>query len=272
MNKNQMTGIWQKTKGKLKEEVGHALGKPKLEASGINDQLKGSINEKVGKAKSVLEDAASAAADKVKSVFLLVVSLGAVSGSIANAVGNSQMEGDAGSRSSVSIGVQGGLSFANASTPTEISSSTRTGFLGGLTLQVHMTPFLAVQPELMYVQRGAGLMSGAGAKLSAETDSIELPVLLRVSLGERLRPYFFAGPVAIFNVSNRLVAAAGDNTGGISYNPRSFDLAADIGAGIEFENFFFNLRYSAGLLQDNPAQGSWQSRGFQLLVGANLGV
>ncbi len=172
----------------------------------------------------------------------------------------------------VTVGLQGGMSFASAATPVDISSSTYTGFMGGLNVQFALNSILSLQPELMYVQRGANLVNVAGVSLTAKSDSLEVPLLLRVNFGERVRPYVFAGPVAIFNIANRLVGSSGGSAEGVSYNPRSIDIAADVGAGIEFESLFLNLRYSAGLLNNDAANGQWKSRGFQLLAGVNLGV
>ncbi len=55
MNKNKVTSVWQKTKGKVKEEVGHALGNKKMESEGVSDQIKGKINKNVGKIKDAFK-------------------------------------------------------------------------------------------------------------------------------------------------------------------------------------------------------------------------
>jgi uncharacterized protein YjbJ (UPF0337 family) len=56
MNKNKITGAWQKTKGKIKEEVGHATGNRKMESNGVKDQIKGKINKKIGSAKDTVKE------------------------------------------------------------------------------------------------------------------------------------------------------------------------------------------------------------------------
>jgi uncharacterized protein YjbJ (UPF0337 family) len=55
MNKNKITGAWQKTKGKIKEEVGHATGNRKMASEGVGDQVKGKINKSLGKVKDVFK-------------------------------------------------------------------------------------------------------------------------------------------------------------------------------------------------------------------------
>ena len=55
MNKNKMIGAWEKTKGKIKEEVGHAIGNRKMENEGVGEQFKAKVNTKLGKAKDALK-------------------------------------------------------------------------------------------------------------------------------------------------------------------------------------------------------------------------
>jgi len=57
MNKNKITGAWQKTKGKIKEEVGHATGNRKMEAEGVGDQIKGKVNKNIGKLQACISRA-----------------------------------------------------------------------------------------------------------------------------------------------------------------------------------------------------------------------
>lgn len=176
-------------------------------------------------------------------------------------------------RPPILLGFQGGLSFADAQTPASISSSTQTGFAGGINVEFRLNELLSLQTEATFVRRGVSLGNGTGIKLSADSDAIELPALARINFGSRVAPYVFAGPVAIFNIANRVNAqAGGTGIGALNYNPRTFDLAADVGAGVQFEAFFLNLRYSVGILGVDANQANWSSRGFKLLAGFNLGV
>ncbi len=176
-------------------------------------------------------------------------------------------------RSSLLLGFQGGLSFADAQTPASISSSTQTGFAGGINLEFRLNELLSLQTEATFVRRGISLGNGSGLQLSGNSDSVEVPALVRVNFGSSVVPYLFAGPVAIFNISNRVSAqAGGTGLGALNYNPRTFDLAADIGAGVQLEAFFLNLRYSVGILGSDINQANWSSRGFKVLAGFNLGV
>jgi len=63
MNKNRITGAWQKAKGKVKEELGHALGNRKMEAEGVGGQIKGKVNKSIGKAKDAIKKGVDTALD-----------------------------------------------------------------------------------------------------------------------------------------------------------------------------------------------------------------
>lgn len=169
------------------------------------------------------------------------------------------------------IGVEGGLSFGNARTPGEISSSTRTGFMGGLMAEIGLTPGLSLQPELLYAQRGFNYIETSGIDVSAHYDSIQVPVLLRANFGEKIVPFLFAGPVAIFNINRNISVDAAGTTASASFNPRTTDFGVDLGGGIAVSPLFATLRYSVGLIDVDENQGNWQSRGLQLLLGFELG-
>ncbi len=55
MNKDKIKGTWKVTKGRVKEEVGHATGNASTETEGIVDQLKGRIQKGIGNVKDSLK-------------------------------------------------------------------------------------------------------------------------------------------------------------------------------------------------------------------------
>ncbi|MBY0372210.1 PorT family protein [bacterium] len=171
------------------------------------------------------------------------------------------------------MGFQGGVSAANVQTPSEITSNGNLGLLAGAHIQFRLNEMFSIQPEAMFSRRGFSLGNGAGVNVTAQTSSIEVPVLARVNFGSAVVPYLFAGPVAIFNISNSVGASAGNtDVGSVGYNPRTVDFAATVGAGVQFQSFFLNLRYTVGLLGASSGQTNYSSRGAQLLAGFNLGV
>ena len=46
---------WNETKGKVKEEIGHATGNDRLAGEGVVDQIKGKIQRGIGNAKDAIK-------------------------------------------------------------------------------------------------------------------------------------------------------------------------------------------------------------------------
>ena len=66
MNKQEMEGKWDKTKGSVKENVGRAINDRDMEAEGNRDQLKGDIKEGVGSARRNIGEAIEDAGEDLK--------------------------------------------------------------------------------------------------------------------------------------------------------------------------------------------------------------
>lgn len=172
--------------------------------------------------------------------------------------------------SQMRMGIQGGLSFANASAPTDLSTSSQTGIMVGINLNVPVFQALSFQPEFMFAQRRANLANGYGYNLTGKYNSLEIPALLRATFGENVHPYVFLGPVAILNISNSYETSGPGGTTSLSFQPRTFDFAGDLGVGLDWGPVFGNLRYSLGLLDFDKSHVGWKSNGLQMLIGMNL--
>ena len=53
--KDQVEGAAHELKGKVKEEVGHMVGNPNLEANGQAEKIGGKVQKKVGEVEKVLD-------------------------------------------------------------------------------------------------------------------------------------------------------------------------------------------------------------------------
>ena len=96
------------------------------------------------------------------------------------------------------LGVKGGINIANVDTNiTDISelADSKTGFVGGGFVTLGLGSLFALQPELLYSQKGfKAEESGQSAQLG--TNYIEIPVLLKAQFKlAMLRPAVYAGPV-----------------------------------------------------------------------------
>jgi hypothetical protein len=111
------------------------------------------------------------------------------------------------------FGVKGGLSVSQVQADV-FDTENRTGFVGGVYAGFDLTPMIGLQPELLFVRKGAKLYEYTGDVLgipvsesvTLDVDYLELPVLLRVSLpvAEPLGVRLLAGPVASLKLDESL--------------------------------------------------------------------
>lgn len=169
------------------------------------------------------------------------------------------------------FGVQGGVSVSNFNAPSGITASNITGFAAGILVEVPLNDNVAIQPEALFVQRGADLTGSGATGLSSKINSLDVPVFLKLGIGSKdVRGTLFAGPNLSFAISNSLVASAGGSAGTVSFTPNTFDLGFAGGVGVEVGPLMVNVRYVAGLLNINNGAATWNSRGFLGMVGLKL--
>ncbi len=117
--------------------------------------------------------------------------------------------------------------------------------------------WFAVQPELLYVQKGVTLEGPLANPVTfvSKTDYLEVPVLAMVTprLSGQARPYLFAGPTLGFRVRARV-----DRTvGGVREKAdadallRAGDAGLTVGAGTRFGRFLAETRFTQGLTPVN---------------------
>ncbi len=96
----------------------------------------------------------------------------------------------AGAEAQLAFGVKAGLTYADIS---ELEVDSRTGYAAGVALRFAPASVLTIQPEVMYVAKGAE---------DIELENIDVPVLLKFDLPLLVvNLYAVAGPYASFNVS-----------------------------------------------------------------------
>lgn len=170
-----------------------------------------------------------------------------------------------------SIGVTAGANFGNASTPSSISSDTRTGYAVGVSMDIGLGGPFSLQPELLYVQDGSSLVDGAGVRIRTSFQNLELPVLLKARIGDwKAAPYAFAGPVGTFRMGRSVEYEVAGTTTTINFHPRQWDFGVAMGVGLDLGPFFANARYNMGLVDIDENSADFKSRGFMVLAGLRI--
>lgn len=113
----------------------------------------------------------------------------------------------------------------------------KTGFVVGVAYRMSQTSALTIQPEALYVQKGAD---------DASIDYIEIPVLAKFEIPlEILNPYAVVGPYGAFAISCDFDGDTGCDDLGVN----GFDFGLALGAGIRvggFHGLAFEVRYDWG--------------------------
>ena len=154
-------------------------------------------------------------------------------------------------------GIKLGAGWGSLSTNNEVFESGSTaGFAAAAFLTYSFTPKLALQPEVMYVRKGAGensIFVGDGYKLGY----LEFPVLLKYKLadGKRLIPSVFFGPAVSTLLSAEIYQDNffdEDDVYDVKDGMKSVDFGLVLGGEVAFRStrqveFFLDVRYTLGL-------------------------
>lgn len=196
----------------------------------------------------------------------------AIGFALGTAVGTAAEISDSVENSRPRLGVQVGAAFNNVSSPNDINTSNRTGFAAGARMAFPFSPYLSLQPEVTFVQRGATFAQAGGYSITAKYNTLQVPVLLKATLPTQpVSPYLTAGPVAFFNLSSSVDAnSPGGSVASVGLNPRTVELGASIGAGVDIGPVFVAANYLIGLTELDENSAQYHSRGVQLMGGVQF--
>ncbi len=180
---------------------------------------------------------------------------------------------------------KGGVVFSDLKT-NEAGVEGRTGYVAGLGLSLPVTNdnFFVIQPELLYIQKGANFSTNLNSTRIGDTyiNYLELPVLAKINFGgESFRAYVNGGPSIAYALFGRTQENGtkvdiefGDNAD-VTFNNR-IDFGVQFGGGIGFKagpgDLLLDLRYGLGLsnLFDQTIGGTdpeAQNRVYALTLG-----
>jgi hypothetical protein len=189
----------------------------------------------------------------------------------------------AASHAALAFGVKGGVSLSHVNADL-FDTDARTGFVGGAYGSFDLSPMIGVQPELLFVRKGAKLFStdvtiggitfgSVGSTL--DVDYLEIPVLLRLSPapGAPLDLRLLAGPVLSFKLDEQV-----STTGliGISLDSdqvKTSDFGLAVGGAAAVRNGDLRVvaegRYTFGLsnVSDLPFGGDVKNGAFYATLG-----
>lgn len=150
------------------------------------------------------------------------------------------------------LGVEAGINLASLNGPDASSLyESRLGFVGGGFANISLGSNLAIQPELLYSQKG-GKINGNDYQLNY----FEVPVLLDITLIGPLS--LLAGPAFNAVVSNTNVT-----------NVNNTDTGLILGAQVSVAQLLVSGRYEVGL-SDVSSDAKIQNGTFTFLVGLSL--
>lgn len=143
----------------------------------------------------------------------------------------------------IRFGIMAGASASTIGGSDAEDAERRTGFLAGLYLVKPLSGSLALRPEVLWSQKGAGTtVTEAGTAIDAELklSYVDVPVLLQFepATTSTIRPHLYAGPSFGFKADCSLEVTIGDVTDesdcDSDFDLKSFDMGGVIGGGIGF--------------------------------------
>ena len=187
---------------------------------------------------------------------------------------------------SLDIGLKGGINSATVDTnipDIESLVESKTGFVGGAFLGIGLGSTFAIQPELLYSQKGFKASEG-GTEASLTTDYIEIPLLLKANFNAgMLRPAIYAGPVVSFeskcDVSvGSLSVECDDDDGFVDRKSTAWGL--DFGANLDIfvgpVMLIADIRYQLGLTNlvssEFADEESVKTRVWQFMAGVGISL
>jgi len=141
------------------------------------------------------------------------------------------------------LGVKAGANFSSFSGPdVEQEWKNRMALVGGVFFTLKLNDLLAIQPEILYSQKGPkwdAPLGGVAFVGTVNLDYLEIPVLVKILIpvgaNAAIRPNLFAGPYLGLKMSARLKGTWGATTIDRTMDQiKSTDLGYVLGVGSDF--------------------------------------
>lgn len=159
------------------------------------------------------------------------------------------------------VGIKGGVNFSNFYSDEVDDQDLRIGFQGGLFFKAGITDFFAIQPEVLFTQKGATTkydnFATGEAEFTNKLNYLEIPVMGVINITDNFNVH--AGPYFAYLLSASVENEAENDDFNFAedLNEGDFervDYGVGIGAGFEFETLRFGARYNYGLTEIGKEQ------------------
>ena len=157
-------------------------------------------------------------------------------------------------------GIVAGQNIATIKTPGTSSQDVITGWMVGLAMQVVWPEGFAVQPEILYSQKGCITED----RIQYNMDYVEVPVKLKYRLYlADIKPFAFVSPYFAYAIK---ITPQGDKIND-SDQIYKFDAGIGVGAGFDIWNAQLSFRYSWGFAQVLNEVSPIRNKVFTLSLG-----
>lgn len=203
-----------------------------------------------------------------------------------------------------SLGIIGGTNiatmyFPNSQKPDDQRITSRLGFGAGAVLDINFSKHLNLRFEPMYLQKGGKIEEGSDPVNQPEglieSSSIEIPILVQYTFGDKIQPYLVGGPSMGYNLKSELSfdLTGLEFIGDMSETTINVDLGIAFGGGIQvpikIAKVFLEAKYTYGLMNQrengtvklisgsyefdmdvNKDDDKFTNRGLQIMLGIVL--
>jgi hypothetical protein len=165
------------------------------------------------------------------------------------------------------LGIVAGGTFSQLRGLDNVQAKNRSGTVFGLSLKLPMSGRVALQPELLFINKGSKVQDNNTGTADIRLDYLEIPLLrFDRSLASVLTPHFYLGPSLSYNVGCNVKVstspgASSDCKRDMFFEPNHIDWGAVVGAGLDLNLGGFGVtggaRYGVGMANvskdDGPA-------------------
>lgn len=177
------------------------------------------------------------------------------------------------------LGVKAGANISNVTSDAKLEDlDNKIGFQVGVLYRIGIAEGLSIQPEAVYTRKGANY-TFLGTKVASGMEYLDIPVVLNYKFGA-LPISLHVGPQFSYLMRTDVTFTNDDLGTETSVEAKKedfedYDFGYVVGAGIEFEQLFFELRYTQGLRKieketsvgDLTLETSSRHFGFQASIG-----